>query len=77
MNFLLLLFLAHFISPDGYGSLNLFNTLISLLSIVISLNTAGIITVEYFNLNRYALRELVSCVFLVSTAVLCIGLIGI
>lgn len=77
MNFLLLLFLARFISPDGYGSLNLFNTLISLLSIVISLNTTGIISVEYFNLSRRSLRELLNCVFLVATAVFCTSLLGL
>ena len=70
ISFLLLLILSKFISPSGYGELNLFNTFITILTVVISLNTTGIISIDYFTSSEKRLRELINAVFLISTFVL-------
>lgn len=61
INFLLLIILANFISPLEYGELNLFNTFVTLLSMLISLNTTGIISVEFlkhlsYNFEKYSME---------------------
>lgn len=71
INFLLLIVLANFISPDEYGELNLFNTFVTLLSMLISLNTTGIISIEFFKTTREQLRKLLNGVLLISTGTLC------
>lgn len=71
ISFLLLLILANFISPSEYGELNLFNTFITLLSLLISLNTTGIISVEFFKTTPEQFRKILNGVFLLSTGTLC------
>lgn len=71
INFLLLIILANFISPLEYGELNLFNTFVTLLSMLISLNTTGIISVEFFKTSREQFRKVLNGVLLLSTGTLC------
>ena len=71
INFLLLIILANFISPLEYGELNLFNTFVTLLSMLISLNTTGIISVEFFKTSRTQFRKILNGVLLLSTGTLC------
>lgn len=70
VGFLLLLILAKYVPPDGYGELNLFTTFVTLLGILISLGTPGIISIEYFNSNRFELKRMINCVLLITTVVL-------
>ncbi|WP_082211694.1 lipopolysaccharide biosynthesis protein [Parabacteroides timonensis] len=71
INFLLLIILANFISPLEYGELNLFNTFVTLLSMLISLNTTGIISVEFFKTSKQQFRKILNGVLLLSTGTLC------
>lgn len=71
INFLLLIILANFISPLEYGELNLFNTFVTLLSMLISLNTTGIISVEFFKTSQEQFRKVLNGVLLLSTGTLC------
>ena len=48
ISFVLLIILARFIAPEGYGHVSLFNTIVTLLGFVISLNTVGLLSVNYF-----------------------------
>lgn len=52
INFILLIVIARYINPEGYGYINLFNTVITLLGFLICLNTSGIISVNFFTKNR-------------------------
>lgn len=69
ISFLLLVILAYFINPSEYGELNLFNTLVVLFSIIISLNTTGIISVDYFNYSSRDLKVLINAVLLITIGV--------
>lgn len=67
LSFPLALILSAYILPESYGKLSMFNTVSSLLLIVISFNTFGYIAVKYFQVNekdrsRY-LNIVLSCVF--------------
>lgn len=77
ISFLLLIILARYISPSEYGKLNLFNTLITLLNIIISLNSVGIISVDFFNYPKNTIKKLISSVILISTGVLLFGILMI
>lgn len=68
---MLLIILANFISPLEYGELNLFNTFVTLLSMLISLNTTGIISVEFFKTSKLQFRKILNGVLLLSTGTLC------
>lgn len=48
VNFLLIILLAKYIPPAGYGELNLFNTFVTLLGAFISLSTIGYISIAFF-----------------------------
>lgn len=72
ISFILLIILANFISPSEYGELNLFNTFVTLLSMLISLNTTGIISVEFFKVSKEQLRKILNGVLLLSTGTLCL-----
>jgi Membrane protein involved in the export of O-antigen and teichoic acid len=67
ISFILLIILAKFISPDGYGKLNLFNTFISIVSIVISLSSNGYISVSFFRKSREDFSKVINSVFIITT----------
>lgn len=48
ISFLLLMILAKYIAPDQYGSLSLFNTIVTFLGFSIGLSTAGYLGVSFF-----------------------------
>lgn len=52
ISFILLIIIAKYINPDGYGRVNLFNTCVQLLGYFICLNTSGVISVNYFRQTR-------------------------
>lgn len=70
ISFLLLIILANYITPNEYGQLNLFNILISLLSIFISLSTTGYIPVSFFNRTSKEFKDVINTVLLTSTSLL-------
>lgn len=69
INFFLLIIIAGFISPSGYGNLNLFNISVTLFGFLICLNATGIIPVNYFKKNRRDVCKSINTVF--ALAVMC------
>ena len=69
INFFLLIIIAGFISPSGYGHLNLFNISVTLFGFLICLNTTGIIPVNYFRKGKIDVCKSINTVF--SLAILC------
>lgn len=69
INFFLVILLAYYVNLSDYGDLNLFNTFITLLGVLISLNTTGIISVEYFNVSRLDVQNLIVAIILISLTV--------
>jgi len=67
ISFILLIILAKFISPDGYGKLNLFNTFITIVSIVISLSSNGYISVSFFRKSKEDFSKVINSVFIITT----------
>lgn len=59
ISFILLLILAHYLLPSDYGSLNLFNTFVTLLNIIISLCTTAYVSVAYFQVDKITLRKII------------------
>ena len=41
-----------YLDPDGYGKINLFNTLVTIIGFVVCLNTYGVISVNYFKQDK-------------------------
>ncbi len=65
IGFILTLILAKFIDPDGYGELNLFNNVITLLSYFICLSTSTYFSVSYFKKSHDYMVGVVNTVFFV------------
>lgn len=79
LSFLLLLLLAALLSPDQYGKLSLFTTLVSILIIVIPLGTNNIVTLGYFRYNPHKYRQMISATFWISifsALAMCMLLLG-
>lgn len=74
ISFFLLIIIAGFISPEGYGYLNLFNISVTLFGFFICLNTTGIISLAYFQGNRLDVNRSISAVF--SLTLLCFLFLG-
>lgn len=62
ISFILLVILARFIDPEGYGFISLFNTIVTILGFVISLNTVGILSVNFFIQGIEDFRKTVAAV---------------
>lgn len=77
ISFLLLLILAQFLEPKGYGALNLFTSIISLLNIVISLSTTGYISVSFFKRPPEVIRKIIAVCIITTTGVLLCLSIGL
>lgn len=74
ISFFLLIIIAGFISPEGYGYLNLFNISVTLFGFFICLNTTGIIPIVFFQGSRLNVNRSISAVF--SLTLLCLLLLG-
>lgn len=70
IGFILLLILARYLTPEDYGSLNLFTTFVTLLNIVIALCTTSYITVSFFQKSKETLRQIILIAFSTATAML-------
>lgn len=66
LGFILLIIIAGFIDPEGYGHLNLYNLLVTLLSFFICLNSIGLISVNYFKKKYNDFRRTVTAVVFIT-----------
>ncbi len=66
ISFLLLIVIAKFVSPEGYGELNLFNTSVVLLNFIIALNSSGVISVNFFRMETLEVKRTINAVFLLA-----------
>ena len=66
VSFLILLILANFLLPNEYGELNLFNSLLSILLVLISLSSDGLISIDFFQKDIQGLRKTINAVLLLS-----------
>jgi len=69
MSFVLLIILARFIGPDEYGSLSLFNAVVSVLGFLVALSTQGYFQVSYFRNPHSIFRKDFTLIILITTAV--------
>lgn len=69
INFFLLIVLAGFLSINGYGKLNLFNTCITLITPLISFSTLGYIGVAYFRKSTPEFVNVIKSVCYISVVV--------
>lgn len=69
ISFILVLILARFLQPSDYGQLNLFNTFVTLLNIVISLSTASFVAVSFFSKNKDDIQKIITIVIAVSSSI--------
>lgn len=75
IGFVLLLVLAKYITPGEYGTLNLFNTVLMVLTFVTALSTEGYFSVAYFRDGESGVKNAYSSIFfttLITTAILCL-----
>lgn len=70
LGFILLLILAGCLNPSDYGSLNLFNTFITLVGIFITLGTTGYVSVAFFQKDRESLNRIIGLSLFVTSIVL-------
>lgn len=70
LNFVLLLSIANLLSSTGYGELNLYTTLVTLLGFFISLNSAGYISTVFFYKRKESIRKLINVCIILTTIVL-------
>ena len=64
INFVLLIFLARYISPTEYGYWNLFGTIVMFLGYFIAMTTEGYISISYFQEGLSGVKKTFSCIFL-------------
>lgn len=69
ISFILLLLLAGYLTPNSYGYLNLFNTSITILAMLMPLGTTSLVGVVYFSRPISDFKKVISVVFLVSTVI--------
>ncbi len=69
VSFLLLIILASYIAPTEYGTLSLFNTIITFLGFVVSLSTHGYVSVSFFKKNETEFKQDFTLIFLITFAV--------
>lgn len=62
-----MLVLAKFLIPSDYGNLNLFNTFVTFINIVIALSTTSFVSISFFQKSREELRQVVLITLLTAT----------
>lgn len=62
IGFVLLIIIARYISPEGYGHINLFETTIQIFTLLICLNTRGIIPVVFFRKSNTEFKRSINTV---------------
>lgn len=66
ISFILLLVLANYIQPDGYGHLNLFTTFVQLFTYFVCLSCAGYVSVVFFKKTKQDTGLVVNTIILIS-----------
>lgn len=61
-----MMLMACYVQPESYGQLSLFTTMISLLSLVICLNTNAMVGVHFFTSSKEVIRRLLNVTLLTS-----------
>ncbi len=74
INFILLLFIARYLSEAEYGQLNLYNIFVTLLGFCIALNSTGYISVSYFQSDKQKISEYIKIILSITSAVFSISL---
>lgn len=64
LNFLLLIVIANYLTPDAYGELSLFTTLVTLVGYVICLSSEGYASISYFKESESEYQSTISSIFL-------------
>lgn len=78
VGFVLLLILAKYITPGEYGTLNLFNTVLMVLTFLTALSTEGYFSVAYFRDGEMGVKNAYSGIFftsVITTIILCLILL--
>jgi O-antigen/teichoic acid export membrane protein len=73
ISFVLLLILAKYIPPDGYGQLNLFNTFTQLYGYIVCLSTVGYLEVAFFKKSSAEFRVFIIAVVIIASTVLAVS----
>ena len=80
ISFLLLMLLANYIPPAEYGSLSLFNTVVSFVTIFMALNTEGYFTISYFKKSEDDFKKNFTAIYIIGIGTLlfflCMVIIG-
>ena len=66
VGFVLLILLAEYIAPAEYGSLSMFNTVVTFLGFFIAMSTQGFLAISYFKRGPAHFKEDVSAISLIS-----------
>lgn len=66
ISFILVLVLAKFLGPSDYGQLNLFNTFVTLLNIVITLSSASFVAVSFFSKSKETIQKIITIVITIA-----------
>lgn len=72
ISFILLLILTKYLQPSEYGSLNLFSTFVTILTLIISLSTTSYIAVAFFRKDIHTFRKIISISLGITTFMLII-----
>lgn len=76
ISFLIMMLMARYVQPESYGQLSLFTTMISLLSILICLNTNGLIGVNFFTSSKEIVQRFLNVTLITSLLVYLLFLTG-
>ena len=68
ISFLILIMLANYISPEEYGYLNLFTTVISFVTIFIALSTNGYVSISFFKKETDEFKKDFTSIYLMGIA---------
>lgn len=66
ISFVLLIIIARFISPDGYGKINLFSTTTQVFTYFICLNTSGIVPIIFFRKSKTEFKRTINTVLVLA-----------
>lgn len=75
ISFLLLMLLANYMPPEEYGSLSLFNTVVSFVTIFMALNTEGYFSISYFKKSEEDFKKNFTAIYSIGIGTLLFFLI--
>ena len=76
-SFFLLLIMANLMTPSEYGYLNLFNTLVMIIGVIIALSSEGYLSISYFQDGTEGVRNTVSVILAISVAIMLTLMTGV